>query len=69
MSIAGRQGLGEQGRRASIRLTRQSFVVGITLPWRDQMFGGGRTNVMNRMWMKIVNKLLISLIPVEDMGE
>jgi hypothetical protein len=33
------------------------------------MFGRGRINLVNMMRMKVMDKRLTSLMPVEDMGE
>jgi hypothetical protein len=33
------------------------------------MFDGGRRNITNMMWMKIIDESLIHSIPVEDLGE
>jgi hypothetical protein len=52
--IAGGETLGQQQRR---------LVAGIASPWRNQAFGGGRTNSMQMM-----DKCLMSAISVEDMG-
>jgi hypothetical protein len=33
------------------------------------MVGGGRSKIRNMMWMKTMDKRLIQLMPVEDIGE
>jgi hypothetical protein len=57
--MAGRERLGEQGRRVLISVAPLSFAEGKASPWRNRMFGGGRRNVMNMMWMKIMDDPLI----------
>jgi hypothetical protein len=57
--IAGRERLVEQGGRVAIGCPPQRLVAGIISPWRNRMFDGGRRNIMNMMWMKIIDKSLI----------
>jgi hypothetical protein len=50
--IAGRETIGEQERRVLICLAPERLVAGIVPHWRNPMFGRGRINIRNMMWMK-----------------
>jgi hypothetical protein len=41
----------------------------MTSPWRNQTFGEGMMIIMNMIWMKIMDRRLISSVSVVDMGE
>jgi hypothetical protein len=51
ISTTGREKFAEKEQRGC-----QCFVTRITLLWSSEIFGGGRVNTVNRIWMKIANE-------------
>jgi hypothetical protein len=67
--ITGREKLAEQVRNVSISLICQDLVAGITSPLSHWMFCGESKKIGNRVWMKTMDKILISSMLVENVCE